>query len=224
MESGEKVTLAWIDGGMVHGPFASQILITSLQSQETNNPIVATTRVSGPFIDQNRDLLVNMWLENPTEWLLLIDSDIVITIDIYNMLCEKADKIKSPVINGIYFIDYTSNANSQYKTYLKPTTSVFSDKPFDLFTNKLEPINSGGLGLTLIHKDVLIKLKNKYKDKPLFDITIENGKLVGEDVSFFRKIKKIGIPIYAHTSAIAVHLKTVGLGHEYHLAAIERKL
>ena len=38
---------------------------------------------------------------------------------------------------------------------------------------------------------------------------IENvgEKFVGEDIVFFRKLKEAGVPVHAHTGAIAKHMK-----------------
>jgi hypothetical protein len=213
MDSGETVTVCWVDNGMVYGTFASQLLKTVLASKNTENPITEHIHTVGTDINQNRDIATNMWFENQTDWVLWIDSDIVINIDLYKMLCEKADKKDAPVVSGIYLID-AEPTPYPYRTYKNPKYCVFPKKEFKLFTNKLEQISAAGLGLVLIHKSVFKKLKNKYPTRNFYDTYTENGEYVGEDVSFFKKIESLNIPIFVHTSAIAVHLKTVGIGHD----------
>jgi hypothetical protein len=39
---------------------------------------------------------------------------------------------------------------------------------------------------------------------------------MGEDISFFRKCKKIKIPLHAHTGAIAQHIKRVSWDTDYY--------
>jgi len=65
-----------------------------------------------------------------------------------------------------------------------------------------------GLGLTLMHKSVVPALRQKFPDQSMF-AEIENvgEKFVGEDIVFFRKLKAAGVPVHAHTGAIAKHMK-----------------
>jgi acetyl esterase/lipase len=53
-------------------------------------------------------------------------------------------------------------------------------------------------------------------------------KFISEDVSFFRKLKSAGIPVYAHTGAHVQHLKTfsfdVNYYHMYWSGVAEGKL
>jgi hypothetical protein len=41
-------------------------------------------------------------------------------------------------------------------------------------------------------------------------------KFIGEDVSFFRKVKEVGIPVYAHTGATVKHMKRFAFDSNYY--------
>jgi hypothetical protein len=41
-------------------------------------------------------------------------------------------------------------------------------------------------------------------------------KFIGEDIAFFRKCKKINIPLHAHTGAVAKHVKRMAWDTDYY--------
>ena len=45
---------------------------------------------------------------------------------------------------------------------------------------------------------------------------LNTQKFLGEDISFFRKCKNINIPLYAHTGAIAKHVKKMAWDADYY--------
>jgi hypothetical protein len=74
------------------------------------------------------------------------------------------------------------------------------------------------MGLTVMHRDVVTKLRKEYgKENSFFaENNMVGDKFIGEDIAFFRKCKNIDIPLYAHTGAIAKHLKRVAWDLDYY--------
>jgi hypothetical protein len=66
------------------------------------------------------------------------------------------------------------------------------------------------MGFVVMHRDVVTKLRKKFGNKVFLfaENDQKNDKFVGEDINFFRKCKKAGIPLHAHTGAVAQHMKT----------------
>ena len=84
--------------------------------------------------------------------------------------------------------------------------------------NEIIKVDSAGMGFVIMHRSVIKKLKEKYgKDAFLFaENNTSESEFIGEDIAFFRKCKKIKIPVYCHSGAIAKHMKTVVWDQDYY--------
>jgi hypothetical protein len=209
----ETVTLAWCDNGMVDGKFTEGITSLILICTNTDLKITGSIRVQGNQIARQRQTLLDTWYdESDTDWLLWLDSDIVINPDIWKLLHDTADKKTHPIVSGIYFISKGDNGSLPI-----PMPVIFDDVDefklqyhHPLPENKVLKIDVAGMGLVVMHRSVVGKLRKKFgKNNSFF---AENNqtkeKFIGEDVSFFRNCKKANIPLYAHTGAVAKHMKT----------------
>jgi hypothetical protein len=184
-------------------------------------PISKSIRVQGNQIARQRQALLDHWYDNAeTDWLLWVDSDVVINPDIWKLLHDTADSKTHPMVSGIYFISKTTNGSLPV-----PMPVIFDD--IDEYTvkyhhplpvNEVLKIDMAGMGLVVMHRSVVTKLREKYGTDISFfaENDQKNDKFVGEDISFFRKCKAIEIPLYAHTGAIAKHMKTTTWDYDYY--------
>jgi len=107
----ERITIGWCDGGSVEGRFMSGIVNTVIEAPKHKLNIVNTIRVQGNQIARQRQSLWDFWSNlSDSEWLLWVDSDIVLTMPVLNMIWEAADKKTKPVVTGTYFV---SSQNEQ---------------------------------------------------------------------------------------------------------------
>ncbi len=208
----ETITLGWIDNGSTDGKFTEGLMHTVLEKTNSKNVKIHNfLRVQGNQIGRQRQVLFDAWAnELKTDWLLWVDSDIVLTQEALIKIWEFADKDNVPVISGVYFV---SVENEQ--TMMMPMPCIFIDKEdykleciHPLPEDKLVPIDCSGMGFILMHKSIISKLKTKYPKESLF--AEENGigdKFISEDVMFFRKLRSVGVKSYAHTGAIVQHMK-----------------
>jgi predicted glycosyltransferase involved in capsule biosynthesis len=91
----ETVTFAWCDGGTVEGRFASGILNTMLESLKHGIKVSSSIRVQGNQIARQRQSLIDYWYNNmDSDWLMWVDSDIVMTMDAFKLLWDSAEKIQ----------------------------------------------------------------------------------------------------------------------------------
>ena len=155
-----------------------------------------------------------------SDWLFFIDSDIGITLETFTKMCQVADKKDKPIISGVYFI---AKEHEGSLPIIMPC--IFNDinentimYHHPLPENKIIKVDSAGMGLVLIHRNVIKQLKKKYgKDAFLFaEKNLSGDNFIGEDISFFRKCKEAGILVYAHTGAIAKHIKKVSWDLDYY--------
>ena len=217
----ETVTFAWCDGGMVEGRFASGILNTMLEAQRRGIRVASSIRVQGNQIARQRQSLIDYWYDNmQSDWLMWVDSDIVMTTDAFQLLWDSAEKISKPLVTGVYFV---SQENEQ--SLMEPTPAIYMDTDNKYVTraihplppNQLIPVDVAGFGFVLMHRSVVPRVREVAGD---FSVFGENqqaaNKFISEDVSFFRKAKEAGIQAYAHTGAHLQHLKTFSLDINYY--------
>jgi len=213
----ETVALGWCDNGMVDGKFAEGVMFTMLHEK---NLIVDTVRAQGNQIARQRQSLMDEWYKlNSTEWLLWVDSDIVLTPDVFKMLWDTADKLTKPIVTGTYFI---SKENEQ--SMMAPFPCLFTESEDEwnlkyvhpLPDNKVIKVDCAGMGLVLMHRNVVTTLRKKFPGESVFAETLLADKFTGEDIAFFRHVKQAGIPVYAHTGATVKHMKRFALDENYY--------
>lgn len=214
MKSKGSLGIAWCDNGSVDTLFMAGILSTI--GQLNGIPFGGFLNAVGNQIHKQRQEVIDNWKRSGIDWLLWVDSDIVLTPDILHLLYQTADTKERPVMSGVYFISPNPN-----QSLMAPVPCIFTDNENNnksihpLPENQIIKIDVAGMGLVMMHKSILPKLKEHYPDGVYFDVGLgENHK--SEDVSFFRKLKEIGVPVYAHTGAIAKHIKRFVFDEQYY--------
>jgi len=217
----DTVALGWCDNGTTDGKFTEGLLAVTLAAPANGMKIDKTVRVSGNQISRQRQRLLDHWYDNNiSDWLLWIDSDIVLTIDALYLLWHAADAQTAPAVSGVYFISKEPEG-----TTMRPFPCVF----MDLGENKIQYLHPlpemelvdcdlAGFGLFLMHRSVVEKMREKLPTKSFF--AEQHGdndeEFVGEDIIFFRKMKQAGIQLKAHTGALVKHMKRFSLDFGYY--------
>jgi hypothetical protein len=178
--------------------------------------------VQGNQIGKQRQILFDNWADSTDiDWLLWIDSDVSLSIDIVKKLWDTADKDLRPIVSGIYFISKSTD-----DVLMQPFPAIFKNVDehtlqyiHPLPENQVIEVDSAGMGLVLMHRSIVSKLRTKFPNQSVFAEKPGIGKdFVGEDIAFFRKVKEAGIPIHAHTGAIAKHIKRFPLDMNYYVS------
>ena len=219
--SKETVALAWCDGGLVDGRFMDGLLLAIMNAPKLGMRIVNKIRVNGNQIGRQRQVLFDNWADvTKTDWLLWIDSDIVVTPDSLKLLWDSADKVSRPVVSGTYFV-----SKENERSLMQPFPALFKEGSnkhelqiiHPLPKNELIKVDSAGFGFLLMHKSIVPKLREVSPNYSLF--AEEEGvgdKYISEDIVFFRKLKATGIDLYAHTGAVVQHMKRFSLDINYY--------
>jgi GT2 family glycosyltransferase len=205
---------------MVDGKFAEGMVALALQAPPNNIQITHSARVAGNQIGRQRQALFDYWADNiKSDWILWVDSDIVVDIHIVAQLMEAADAKERPIVSGVYFISKESEG-----TLGNPMPALFTEVNettirhlHPLPKDALVQIDSAGMGLVLMHKSIVPKLREVFPNQSLF-AEIENlgDKYIGEDIVFFQKVKKAGIPVFAWTGALVKHMKRFSFDVDYY--------
>lgn len=214
----ETLSVIWCDNGNTDGKF-TEGLVYSIITGEV--PFHNAIRVQGNQIARQRQAAFEMWNKVGTDWALWVDSDIVLTKEIVKALWDTADKIARPVVSGVYFI-----SKQMENTLMQPMPAIFmeGDNEFQikhvhpLPRNQIIKIDSAGLGLVLMHKSVIKALHEKFGETDfVFAENNESGEqFIGEDITFFRKVKAAGIQVYCNTTALVKHMKRFALDDGYY--------
>jgi hypothetical protein len=218
LNSKGNISIAWCDNGMVDGLFANALISTVLHKDEYGLPITGVLQVRGNQIAKQRQQLFDDWDTTKYEWLLWIDSDVVVLPHQLKMLWDLADPIEKPVVCGVYFVSPNPNdpLMTPFPCIFHETTDSKNTPVHPLPVNQVIKIKTAGMGLVLMHCSIKDKLKSSYPDEAYFDTIIKGVNQAGEDISFFNKLKEINVPVYAHTGVIAKHMKTVMIDENYY--------
>jgi GT2 family glycosyltransferase len=217
----ERIAIGWCDNGMVEGRFASGITNTVIQGKDFGLNIQNTIRVNGNQIARQRQSLWDFWSKSSdNEWLLWVDSDIIITPQVVKMLWEVADKKTKPVVTGTYFV---SSQNEQ--SLMEPFPALYLETGDEYRTqvihplpeNEVIPVDVAGFGLMLMHRSIIEPVNIAAGDVSVFGENQQAAdKFISEDVSFCRNLKKAGIQLHAHTGATVQHMKTFSFDRNYY--------
>jgi hypothetical protein len=217
----DTVAIGWCDNGTTDGKF-TEGLTTAILAGPQNGMIINTSiRVQGNQIGRQRQVLFDHWADKiKTDWLLWVDSDIVLNLDAMKLLWQTADKINRPVVSGVYFISKENEG-----TLMRPFPVLFDNVTefqikyhHPLPENQVLKVDCAGFGFVLMHKSIVPKMREAHPGKGMFMETGDgvDDHFVGEDIIFFRRMEKAGIPLHAHTGALVKHIKRFSLDYDYY--------
>jgi len=218
----EKLYIAWCDDGMTDGAFVEGLVNTVIKSQSNGGPRFAGfARAQGIQIAKQRQGIMEAWKESNVDWMLWLDSDVVVTPQVVADLWAIADKDKAPVVSGVYFTFWRPEGTSvptPVPTIFQKDESGNTAPVHPLPVNELINVVYIGMGLVLMHRSIFDKLDPVFNGL-YFDETMRPGGFyVSEDASFCAKLVEVGIPILVHTGIQAQHMKRIALDVEYYNA------
>jgi hypothetical protein len=191
----ETVAIAWCDNGMVDGKFMQGVTDVILKSGLT---FESTYRSQGNQIARQREKVINYWYDqNKADWLLWVDSDVVISPEGFLKLWNQKDKDERPMMTGVYF----------GLTRVHP-----------LPKDKLIQVSAAGMGYVLMHRSVVDRIRKELPDAQFFMEMGRGTKFIGEDIYFFALCEKAGVPLWCDTSVTAPHMKRFSFDEHYYNA------
>lgn len=215
-----QIMLTWCDNGTVDGKFMEGAVYSILTSKL---PITSAQRVQGNQIGRQRETAFDTWHKKTDyDWILWVDSDIVLTNEALQKVWSSAHATERPVISGTYFI-----SKEMEKSVMQPYPALFDAHESDRYimryihplpVNELIKCDYAGFGFLLMHRSVADKMRQFHGNKPLFLETSDgdDDKFIGEDIQFFMKMKEAGIPLHAHTGATVKHMKRFAFDEEFY--------
>ena len=184
--------------------------------------VVTTLRSQGNQIARQRDRVINHWYEgNKSDWLLWVDSDVVISPEKFKLLWDAKDAVERPIITGVYF---TTDHPEEPLMDPQPTLFWFVAKGETIGIQRVHPlpkdkllkVGAAGMGFVLMHRSVVDRIREVTPDVPLFSDLGHGKNFMGEDIYFFALCDKADIPVYAHTDATVPHMKRFSFDVHYY--------
>jgi GT2 family glycosyltransferase len=220
MKSAHKVSIGSCDPGTVNGEFAFSLIQIALSRSSRLGTFV---RVKGSgLLSKQRNRVVKQFLETKSDWLLMIDSDEVLTTEAFDKLVETAHEKDRPIVAGLVFASFDTG-----EPYPMPLPTIFLDAPEGFLPlhkydkNSVFQVDAAGTGCLLVHRSVLEAMRENADEHQgtdwcwFWDGPIQ-GDWIGEDLQFCRRVRSLGFPIYVHTGAILPHSKNYLLSDRQH--------
>ena len=218
----DSVAIAWCDNGMVDGKFMQGVTDVMLKS---GVKFASALRSQGNQIARQRQTVIDYWYDKTDhEWLLWVDSDVVISPDTFKLLWDNKDAEKRPIITGVYF-----TTDNPEEPLMIPMPTIFNfivgdEGGFGLTSvhpmpvNQLIKVDAAGMGFVLMHRSIVPKVREASVDNQIFMEMGRGTKFIGEDIFFFALCDKAEVPLYAHTGALAPHMKRFSFDEHYYQA------
>ncbi|MBW3011346.1 hypothetical protein KY326_03945, partial [Candidatus Woesearchaeota archaeon] len=145
----------------------------------------------------SRKMIKNIFLKGDYQYLLYLDSDVIVPKDAIKQLLSR----KKDIVSGVYLNGMRING----KPGVFPVLYDFvSDDPEDkrvklmtrndVMPEKFKEIACGGMGCVLVSRAVLV------------DTTFDKIENTTDDVSFFLEARKLGFRAYVDTSVKCNHI------------------
>jgi hypothetical protein len=210
--------MCWCDNGTTDGKFTEGIVYAALTSKI---PIKSAMRVQGNQIGRQRQEALDFWYNKTDfDWVLWVDSDIVLTEDALQKVWAAADAKERPVVTGTYFI-----SKENERSLMAPYPAIFNWVEGDdykisylhpLPKDALIKVGSAGFGFVLMHRNAVTQMRKVHGAIPYFNETGIGENFVSEDINFFKLMGKAGVPLYSHTGATVQHMKRFSLDLNYY--------
>ncbi len=220
--SNTKVTIGWIDSGNVTSGFAAYMSQLMLHRSDIISGVVVG---SGPYLSANRNTMVRSFLENTdSEWLLSLDSDLLIDLNSFDNLINALDVDKYQILSGVYYLPMNDSIHIAAMIHEEGLDyPVWIDSNKELITQPIvENLVSVGGGYMAIHRTVFEKiLEDAAGPMPWFQDYWEDypyDQWITDDVHFFKQVKKYNFNVALCMSATSTHLKTSKLDGDVYLS------
>lgn len=210
----DHAVIGYVHGGLVRAEFAASLLAVAMEGRTPLDAVL--TLESGPNISTARNKLCDDFLRGQTApWLLMCDTDMVLSADVLDQLIAAADPVERPVVGGLcYSLEAGVPKPTMYELTEKDGRLAFARRtswPED----RCVQVSATGAACLLMHRDALEAVAKRAGDvsAPWFRETAIGAPLalMGEDLTFCLRCAAAGVPVHVHTGVKAGHMKTTML-------------
>lgn len=225
MKENEKIAIGWIDNGQVQTGFIAYLMNIVLSRSEKIETVIAA---NGPYLSANRNTMARMFLETDCDWLLTLDSDILLSVESYDELIKNADSDKYDVLGGKYFLSFDDGIHVSAQDWHPdaPGEGKWLDlvRGLDFVGSNgvVDNLHSVGLGCALIHRRVLEKIvKHASNPMPWFQDYWRDypyNSWISDDIHFYSQVHKYNFNVALCMSTTTTHLKQFAINDSVYLS------
>lgn len=192
---------------------------------ESFDTVASTISIfSGPKIDSARNNLFKEWMKDRTEYLLMLDTDMVPPRDIVKRLMAH----KKDIVGGLCF---SGGMGSMVRPTLHVVRENSEGKPYmdilwDYPRGELVQVDGTGAAAMLIHRNVaegVLMARGEDHMMPWFAHGMHNGVEIGEDIAFCLTAAKCGFETWVDTSVVVPHIKTTSVDEHSYVASLNNE-
>jgi GT2 family glycosyltransferase len=199
----------------VKGKFSESLLAIAMEGPSPLEAVLALEW--GPNLSTGRNKLADDFLRRySAPWLLMVDTDMVLPVDVLPRLIAAADPVERPVVGGLcYSLEAGEAKPTMYELVQAPDGELGFRRWRDVPEDQCVRVSATGAACLLIHRDALLAVEKHANDPaaPWFRETAIGApmSLMGEDLTFCLRCAAAGIPVHVHTGVHVGHMKTTML-------------
>lgn len=219
-----KVAIGYPHGGTVRAEFLNSVVRLNIWEfgyipLNDKYKIDSFSAAGSIYVAKNRNDIVKDFLKSDAEWLFQLDPDEEFKPDLLKRMMDVA--LSSPehkIVSGLY-ISYRRE-HPEADLILVPV--LYNDAEDGKFRNLVDvpkdsliEVAMAGSGCLLVHREVYEKMLEAHKDDPWpwfsHEPSQDRTEMLGEDVVFCIRARKLGYKIWAKTDILLRHYKTIPL-------------
>jgi len=225
------VQMAYLHPHTVSHSFHESVMRLTVWDQAHDGHLLGT---GGPFmmacstngIVEARNKITRQWLdETPHEWLWFVDTDMGFKPDTVDRLLAAADPVERPVMGALCFgvqeIAYDGMGGRRLRpapTIYMPNQDAQGRRGFSTRwhypKNTVLQVGATGAACLLIHRGTAEKVRAQYGDAWFDPFRYDDGRRLGEDLSFCARLGSAAIPVFVHTGVKTTHHKQMWVGED----------
>jgi hypothetical protein len=208
-----KVVIGWHDFGQVTGEFA--FCLANLVAY-SGHVFFGSIRKQSCYLTTARNQIVAEFLKSPAEYLLMIDADLEFNADALNRTMSIQQMTDAPILYGNYCLG--DGRNSIFLNVDEHGLPVHGD---ELIPKTIYQVAVGATGWVLFTREALESFLAPFSHDPWpwfgHDLAkapnlkglknIDDQLRLGEDVTFCKRARSLGIPMFGYTGLMLLHHK-----------------
>jgi len=225
---GDAVTIAYVHGLTVTSSWfhsMTELYYFDLFNNQRilrGGNIAMTAETDGLATARNK--IVKAFLEErDAPWLLFVDTDMGFAPDIIDRLLADADPDERPIVGALAFTQRQEKTDHMggWRTLATPTIFDWGQDGdqegfivrWDYHIDALQRCSGTGSACILIHRDVFIKIAERFGDNHWYDrfFNPKMQKLTSEDLSFCMRAETVGCHTYVDSAVKTTHQKNMWL-------------
>ena len=161
MKPKDRVCIAFPHAGKVNTEFATNLIEINRKRLDRIDSIVGIGNVS--LLTRSRNVIVKNFLdETKAEWLLMMDTDQILSVEAFDKLINAANVTERPIVSALIFAAFWTDNDE-----LRAVPVIYQDTengplPWDDYPDdSIVEIAAAGTGCLLIHRSILETIREQ---------------------------------------------------------------